>query len=62
MSTSIKVPEVKIMGIPGIPIVEEGDDLVALIHDAATAAQLTFEAGDILVVTQKKSCPRPRVV
>ncbi|WP_089943368.1 coenzyme F420-0:L-glutamate ligase [Candidatus Entotheonella palauensis] len=53
MSTSIKVPEVKIMGIPGIPIVEEGDDLVALIHDAATAAQLTFEAGDILVVTQK---------
>jgi coenzyme F420-0:L-glutamate ligase/coenzyme F420-1:gamma-L-glutamate ligase len=53
MSISIKVPEVKILGIPGIPIVEKGNDLVAMIHDAATAAQLTFEAGDVLVVTQK---------
>jgi coenzyme F420-0:L-glutamate ligase/coenzyme F420-1:gamma-L-glutamate ligase len=50
---STNVPEVKILGIPGIPIVDQGDDLVALIHDAATAAQLAFEAGDILVVTQK---------
>jgi coenzyme F420-0:L-glutamate ligase/coenzyme F420-1:gamma-L-glutamate ligase len=53
MIMSIKIPEVKILGIPGIPIVEKGHDLVALIHDAATAAQLTFEAGDVLVVTQK---------
>jgi coenzyme F420-0:L-glutamate ligase/coenzyme F420-1:gamma-L-glutamate ligase len=50
---TINVPEVKILGIPGIPIVEKGDDLVALIHDAATAAQLTFEAVDVLVVNQK---------
>ncbi len=49
----MSVPEVRILGIPGIPIVEEGDDLVAQIYDAATAAQLTFEAGDVLVVTQK---------
>ena len=47
------VPEVRILGIPGIPIVEPGDDLAALIHAAATAAQLRFEAGDVLVVTQK---------
>ena len=49
----MNVPEIKILGIPGIPIVTPGDDLVALIYDAATAAQLTFEVGDLLVVTQK---------
>ena len=31
MTTHINVPEVKILGIPGIPIVEKGDDLVAMI-------------------------------
>ena len=47
------VPEVRILGIPGIPIVEQGDDLAALIYAAATAAQVGFEASDVLVVTQK---------
>ena len=49
----MSVPEVRVLGIPGIPIVTPGDDLVALIYNAATAAELTFEAGDILIVTQK---------
>ena len=31
----MSIPEVRIIGIPGIPIVEPGADLVALIHDAA---------------------------
>ncbi len=49
----MSVPEVRILGIPGIPIVKPGDDLVAQIYNAAAAAQLTFETGDLLVVTQK---------
>lgn len=53
MTMHTNVPQVKILGIPGIPVVEKGDDLVAMIFDAATAAQLSFEAGDVLVVTQK---------
>jgi coenzyme F420-0:L-glutamate ligase / coenzyme F420-1:gamma-L-glutamate ligase len=49
----MNIPELRIMGIPGIPIVTPGSDLVELIHQAAMAAQLTFEDGDVLVVTQK---------
>ena len=49
----MSIPELRIIGIPGIPIIVPGDDLAACIHAAATAASLTFEAGDILVVTQK---------
>ena len=49
----MSVPEVRILGIPGIPIIVPGDDLVAIIYDAVTAADLSFEDGDVLVVTQK---------
>jgi coenzyme F420-0:L-glutamate ligase / coenzyme F420-1:gamma-L-glutamate ligase len=49
----MNIPELRIMGIPGIPTVMPGADLVELISQAATAAQLTFEDGDVLVVTQK---------
>ncbi|MCH8850660.1 MAG: coenzyme F420-0:L-glutamate ligase [Chloroflexi bacterium] len=46
-------PEVRIIGIEGIPEVRPGDDLVGLILDAAKRQALVFEAGDVLVVTQK---------
>ncbi len=46
-------PELRIIGLPGIPIVTPGMDLAALIQQAATAASLPLQAGDILVVTQK---------
>lgn len=49
----MNIPELRVLGIPGIPIVTPGADLAALIHKAATAAELTFETGDLLVVTQK---------
>jgi len=49
----MNIPELRIIGIPGIPAITPGDDLVALMLQAAAAAQLTFEDGDILVVTQK---------
>jgi coenzyme F420-0:L-glutamate ligase/coenzyme F420-1:gamma-L-glutamate ligase len=49
----MSLPELRIMGLPGIPIVTPGMDLAALIQQAATAAPLPLQAGDILVVTQK---------
>ncbi len=39
--------------IPGMPLVKAGDDVCAMIVEAADAAALSLEAGDILVVTQK---------
>ncbi len=49
MSGSI---EVRVIGVPGIPEVHAGDDLPAMIANAARAAG-GVEGGDVLVVTQK---------
>src|SRR2546422_2457973 len=49
----MSLPELRIIGLPGIPIVTPGMDLPALIQQAATAASLPLQAEDILVVTQK---------
>jgi len=49
----MSLPELRIIGLPGIPIVTPGMDLAALIQQAATAGPLPLQAGDILVVTQK---------
>jgi coenzyme F420-0:L-glutamate ligase / coenzyme F420-1:gamma-L-glutamate ligase len=49
----MSLTELRIIGLPGIPIVTPGMDLAALIYQAATAAPLPLQAGDILVVTQK---------
>ena len=49
----MNLPELRIIGLPGIPIVTPGMGLVALIQQAATAVSLPLQAGDILVVTQK---------
>jgi coenzyme F420-0:L-glutamate ligase/coenzyme F420-1:gamma-L-glutamate ligase len=49
----MSLPELRIIGLPGIPIVTPGMDVATLIHQAATAASLVLQAGDILVVTQK---------
>ena len=45
--------EVRIIAIEGMPEVRPGDDLTALILDAARDQGLAFEEGDVLVVTQK---------
>ncbi|MCA9910720.1 MAG: coenzyme F420-0:L-glutamate ligase [Anaerolineae bacterium] len=42
-----------ITAIPGLPIIQPGDDLAALIAGALTAANLTLQADDVLVVTSK---------
>ena len=46
-------PEVRIIGIAGIPEVRPGDDLAALILDAARRQDTPPSDRDVLVVTQK---------
>jgi coenzyme F420-0:L-glutamate ligase/coenzyme F420-1:gamma-L-glutamate ligase len=45
--------EVRIIGLEGIPEVRPGDDLTAFILEAAQKQDLSFESGDIVVITQK---------
>ena len=47
------VSEVRILSVPGMPVIVPGDDLPALIQQAAERAGLDFQDGDIVVVTQK---------
>jgi len=49
----MSLPELRVIGLPGIPIVTPGMDVAALIQQACTAAPLPLQAGDIVVVTQK---------
>lgn len=43
----------RVTGLPGIPEIEEGDDVAALALGAASRAGLEVAAGDVFVVTQK---------
>ena len=42
-----------LQSIPGLPIIQYGDDLVGMIADCARAAAITFQSGDVLVITSK---------
>ncbi len=44
---------IELYGLPGLPDVQPGDDLVALILDALARGELSLYNGDVLVVTQK---------
>ena len=46
-------PEMRIIGVTGLPEVSEGDDLASLIHEAARGQSTPLERGDVIVVTQK---------
>ena len=46
-------PEIRAVGIEGLPEVQAGDDLAAQIMDAAAAQGAAIDDGDVLVVTQK---------
>jgi len=46
-------PRVEVIGVPGMPVVEPGDDLTALIATALEQAALRPIAGDVVVVAQK---------
>lgn len=50
MSTEYSVT---LTAIPNIPLIKEGDDLGAIILNCADDAHITFEDGDVLVVTSK---------
>ena len=43
----------QLLPIPGIPLIEPGDDLGSVLADALARAGLTLQAGDILLVAQK---------
>ena len=43
----------RLFALPGIPLVEPGDDLVDLILGGVARADLSIEAGDVVVIAQK---------
>lgn len=47
------MPSLLIESIPNLPLIKAGDDLAALIVNAATSAGITLQEGDILVITSK---------
>ena len=46
-------PQLVAYAIPGIPLIQAGDDIVDIIIDKAAAAGLDFRAGDVLVISSK---------
>ena len=46
-------PEVRVIGVQGMPEIKPGDDLASLLIDAAQEQGTPIEAGDVVVVTQK---------
>lgn len=42
-----------LVGVAGLPVIEPGDDLVALIAGAAAAQSTPLENGDVVVITSK---------
>ena len=52
-SNAAEQRQIQVIPIPGLPLVRPGDDVAALIVEAAEAAGVPLLAGDILVVAQK---------
>jgi coenzyme F420-0:L-glutamate ligase / coenzyme F420-1:gamma-L-glutamate ligase len=50
---SLTVTRLEAIALPGIPLVQPGDDLARLIQDALIRAGLALVEGDVLVVAQK---------
>ncbi len=46
-------PEIRVIGLQGMPEIQPGDDLAARIMDAAQGQDIPVESGDVIVVTQK---------
>jgi len=44
--------EIRVIGIENIPLVDEGDDVAALILNAVSEDSIEFENGDILVIAE----------
>ena len=52
-SNAAEQRQIQIIPIPGIPLVQPGDDVAALVVEAAEAADVHLRTGDILVVAQR---------
>ena len=52
-SIRLNPPRIELTALPGIPIIQPGDDLPGIILHAADEAGLVFQSGDVLVVAQK---------
>ena len=50
---SLPITRLEAIALPGMPLVQPGDDLARLIHDALIRAGLALVEGDVLVVAQK---------
>lgn len=50
---SAAIPDVRVIGIRGIPMVQEDDDLAALIIEAASSQGTPVADGDVVIVTQR---------
>ena len=46
-------PEVRVIGVQGMPEIQPGDDIAGLLMDAAQRQGTAVEAGDVVVLTQK---------
>ncbi|MFT7405838.1 coenzyme F420-0:L-glutamate ligase [Zhongshania sp.] len=46
-------PSLSLHALPGVPLVEPGDDIAVLILAALAASELVLEVGDVLVLAQK---------
>lgn len=44
---------VELIGVPGVPLIDTGDDLASILEDAIRAANLALETGDVAVITSK---------
>jgi len=49
----MNAPRIELLALPGLPEVQVGDNLGELIVSAMDAAQLAFQAGDVLTIAQK---------
>ncbi|MCH7552717.1 MAG: coenzyme F420-0:L-glutamate ligase [Chloroflexi bacterium] len=47
------VPEIRVIGVTGLPEIHAGDDLAAMMAAAAHTQGTPVQSGDVLVVTQK---------
>lgn len=48
-----RLPRLEAIAIPDIPLVQAGDDIVALILEKAQSADFALRAGDVLVIASK---------
>ena len=55
MTIPARIAEYRVIGIGGMPLVQEGDDIAAQIFEAAERQGTPVEDGDVVVVTQRIS-------